>query len=104
MAELNTSGKKMKVLLKTMGQEKPVPSYKISGMKVAALKEPNTFLKLPDVFTQESIPVNKDNIPTEEDIRKWPYLKDIELTPIKRGYFVTDWCKCSKSLGAMEGY
>ncbi len=38
MTELNTSGRKVKVLLKTMGQEKPVPSYKISGIKMAALK------------------------------------------------------------------
>lgn len=36
MTELNISGKKVKVLLKTMGQEKPVPSYR---MEVAALKE-----------------------------------------------------------------
>lgn len=38
MTELNTSGKKVKVLLKTMGQEKPVHSYRISGMEVATLK------------------------------------------------------------------
>lgn len=69
MAELNASGKKMKVGSGTMVQEK------------VALKG-NTFLKLPDVFTQNSIPVTKDNIPKEEDIRKWHYLKDVELTPI----------------------
>lgn len=28
------------------------------------------------------MPVTKDNIPKAEDIRKWPYLKDVELTPI----------------------
>lgn len=27
------------------------------------------------------IPVTKENIPKEEDLRKWPYLSD-ELTPI----------------------
>jgi hypothetical protein len=82
MTELNARGKKVKVLLKTMGQEKPVTSYKIPGMEVAGLKG-NTFIQLPDVFSQESIPVCKDNIPTEEDLKEWPYLKDVELEPIE---------------------
>ena len=76
--ELNTTGKKVKVLLKTMGQEKPVPSFRISGMEVAALKG-SEFLKLPDVFSQMSIPTN---IPTEEDLKEWPYLKEVELESI----------------------
>ena len=38
MTELNARGKKVKVLLKTMGQEKPVTSYKIPGMEGAWLK------------------------------------------------------------------
>lgn len=81
MMELNTTGKKVKVLLKTMGQEKPVPSFRISGMEVAALKG-SEFLKLPDVFSQMSIPVTKNNIPTEEDLKEWPYLKEVELESI----------------------
>ncbi|KAK0139108.1 hypothetical protein N1851_024335 [Merluccius polli] len=59
-----------------------IASYKIPGMEVAGLKG-NTFSKLPDVFLQESIPVSKDNIPTEEDLKEWPYLKDVELEPIE---------------------
>lgn len=81
MAQLNATGKKVEILLKTMGQERPVTSYKLSGLEVAALKE-NTYLKLPDVYTQKSIPVTKDNIPKKEDLRKWPYLRDVDLTPI----------------------
>lgn len=64
MAELNASGKKMKVLLKTTGQE-PVPSYRLSGMEVAALKG-NTFLKLPGVFIQKSIPVTHQKMTLAE--------------------------------------
>lgn len=64
-----------------MGQEKLVASYRVSGLEVAALKE-NGFLELPDVYTQKSIPVTKDNIPTEKDIRKCSYLRDVDLTPI----------------------
>ena len=30
------------------------------------------------MFLQKSIPVAKDNIPTEEDLKKWPNLKKLE--------------------------
>lgn len=40
------------------------------------------FLKLPDVFTQTSIPVTYDNIPKDTNIKAWPYLKEVYLTPI----------------------
>lgn len=82
--QLNASGKKVQIMLKTMGQEKPVSSYRLSGLEVAALKE-NEYLKLLDVYTQQSIPVTKENIPKEEDLRKWSYLKGVELTPIDAG-------------------
>ena len=81
MTQLNAPGQKMDILLKTMGQEKYVSSHKISGLEVAALND-NKFLRLPDVYTQKSIPVTKDNIPKEEDLKKWPYLQEVELTPI----------------------
>lgn len=79
MMQLNANGQKVEILLRTMGQEKPVNSYKLSGLEVAALKE-NVYLKLPDVYTQKTIPVTKENIPKEEDLRKWPYLNGVELT------------------------
>lgn len=84
MMQLNASGKKVEIMLKTMGQERPVSSYKRFGMEVAALKQ-NEYLRLPDVYTQKVIPVTKENMPKEENLRKWPYLKDVELTPINAG-------------------
>ena len=66
-------------MLRTMGQEKPVSSYKISGMEVAALKG-NGYLKLPDVYTQ--IHPSPKKISQNEDIRKWPCLDEVDLTPI----------------------
>lgn len=53
-------------------------------MEVAGLNS-NTFLDLPDVYTQQSISVTIDNIPNEHDIRKWPYLKDVETAKIDAG-------------------
>ena len=53
MTGLNASGKKVKVLPKTMGLEKPVTSYNISGMEVAALKG-NMYIQLPDFCSCKS--------------------------------------------------
>ncbi|KAK0142765.1 hypothetical protein N1851_019297 [Merluccius polli] len=78
MQQLNANGRKQDILLRTMGQEKPVS---IGRLEVAALKG-NGYLKLPDVYTHKSIPVTQENIPKNEDIRKWPYLDEVDLTPI----------------------
>lgn len=43
------------------------------------------FLKLPDVYTHETIPVTTANIPQEEDIKKWPYLQKLDLACIDAG-------------------
>ena len=82
--KLHAPGNKTEIVLKTMLQEKTMSSYRISGLEVAALNS-NTFLKLPDVYTQKAIPVTRDNIPKEEDIRKWTYLNEVDLTPIDAG-------------------
>ena len=42
-------------------------------------------MDLPDVYTQRNIPVTKENIQSEDDIRKRLYLKDVELTQINAG-------------------
>lgn len=47
MTQLNAKGKKMWILLKMLGQEKPVTSYSITRLEVSGLNS-NTFLDLPD--------------------------------------------------------
>ena len=64
--QLCAAGKKTQILLKTMCQEKAVTTFKISGLEVAAL-DSDTFLKLPDVFTKQSLVIHKD-IPKPADI------------------------------------
>lgn len=59
MRELNAPGRKMDILLKTMGQEKTVSSYKLSGLEVASLKG-DSYL---------TIAVTKDNVPKMEDLK-----------------------------------
>lgn len=57
MRELNAPGRKMDILLKTMGQEKTVSSYKLSGLEVASLKG------------DSYLTITKDNVPKMEDLK-----------------------------------
>lgn len=82
--ELLAPNKRVNILLKTMNEEKTVTSYQVSGLEVAAL-DSDVFLKLPDVFTQKSIPVTHNNIPKLADIKQWPYLEEVNITPIDVG-------------------
>lgn len=64
-----------------MSQEKSVPSYVISGLEVSSLEE-NNFISLPEVYTQQSMPVDTCNIPTKKELSKWPYLSQVQLPRI----------------------
>lgn len=81
MRKLNVKGQKMEILLRTMGQEKPVKSYEVSGLEVGSVDN-KTFLELPKAYTQSKILVTRDNIPTQQDIQRWPHLKKIQLNEI----------------------
>lgn len=101
MRKFNDAGIKMDILLKTMGQEKTVSSYKISVLEVAALNG-EIYLTLPDVYTQRTIPVAKDNIPKMEDLKRWSFLMDVDLSPIEAGIGLLIGVNAPKSLGALE--
>lgn len=60
-----------------MGQERIVGSHVMVWKCLDCLKD--DFIKLPDVFTQKCMPVTKLNIPKQEDVDRWPYLRGIEL-------------------------
>ena len=78
LKKLNLQGKRTNILLRTMGQEKVVESQVITGLEVSKL-DGNQFVELPETYTQETIPVSKGNIPTQQDIEKWKYLNDIRI-------------------------
>ncbi|KAJ8406743.1 hypothetical protein AAFF_G00296590 [Aldrovandia affinis] len=81
MKWLHAKGWKTEILLRTMGQERLVKSYGLTGLEVTNL-EGTTHLNLPRVYTQDRIPVSKENIPTQNDLEKWPYLSGIQLDEI----------------------
>ena len=81
MRQLSPKARRTTILLRTMGQERPVRTYEISGLEISHL-DGSTYLDLPKVYTQAKIPVSKENIPTKKDLEKWPYLSRIQLDEI----------------------
>lgn len=53
----------------------------VLGLEVTELKC-NKFMPLPEVYSQRCMPVMKDNIPTQEDLKKWPYVSEVQLPQI----------------------
>lgn len=101
MQKLHLTGRKGRILLRTMGQEKVVSSNIVSGLEVAALEGDN-FLELPRAYTQELMPVNRGNIPTERDIKQWSYLRDVYLPQIDAGIELLIGTNVPKALEPLE--
>ncbi|KAL0151450.1 hypothetical protein M9458_053236 [Cirrhinus mrigala] len=81
MNQLNVRGRRTEILLRTMGQERPVKSYELTGLEVGSI-DGSVYIDLPKVYTQPKIPVSKENLLNILDLEKWPYLKEIELKRI----------------------
>lgn len=81
MNKLNLSGKKRQILLCTMGQERVVKSYVLTGLEVAGL-DSDQFCQLPCTYTQQKMPVNRSNIPHQNDLGRWPHLRNVHLPEI----------------------
>ena len=76
--ELNLHGKGTELVLTTMSSTKQVKSCLLRDLEVCGLEERN-FISLPKVYTQKTIPVTRENIPTQQDIDKWSYLQEVKL-------------------------
>ena len=78
MADLGVKGKKTSVTTKTLNGEVTNQSMVIEGLKVSKKNgKPNEWLQLPKTFTKPSLPVDKDDIATPTNIKKWTYLHGI---------------------------
>ncbi|KAI3375559.1 hypothetical protein L3Q82_003887 [Scortum barcoo] len=99
--KLGIEGKKTQILLRTMGQEKLQPSYHLSSLEICGLKE-NIYIDLPEIYTHKDIPVSKENIPVQEDLEKWPHLRDIELPQINADIGLLIGCNVHKAMEPWE--
>lgn len=101
MHALNVTGRQTNFLLRTMGQEKVVPTYLLRGLEVSGINE-DTFHRLPEVMTQKKMPVTSDNIVTQEDVLKWPYLSNVQVPSIEANVDLLIGTNASKLLEPWE--
>lgn len=81
MHQLNVKGRRTQVLLRTMGQERPIQSYELQELEISNLVGKG-YIELPEVYTQATIPASKESLLTQEDLERWPYLSGVQLTAI----------------------
>ena len=85
MKQLSASGKKIHINLTTLNNDDILtPCYKVSGMEVCGLNE-DCYISLPAVFTQVSLPVSREQIPSQEDIERWPHLSPVVVSSLQAG-------------------
>lgn len=99
MRRLNITGRKTSV--RTMNQVKPATSHHISGLEISSLDKDN-FMQLSDVFTHKTMPVSQHNIPRQEDLTQWPYLKTIKIHEIESDIDLLTGTNASKVLEPWE--
>ncbi len=100
--KLNIKGKPTRILLSTMGQDKPgeqklMNSFVISDLEVCGLED-TKFIDLPKVFTHSNIPVHVENIPKRSDIQKWSYLNEVRLPEIEADVGLLIGANCSRAM------
>ena len=81
MKALNVQGRKTKINLRTMVQEKIKDAHTIKGLEVCSL-DGDGMVELPPVLSQETLPVSKREIISNEDLKQWSYLKGLYLPRI----------------------
>ncbi|KAL4009415.1 hypothetical protein ACER0C_003267 [Sarotherodon galilaeus] len=101
MQNLNLVGKRTHFLLQTMGQEKVVSAHSLTGLEVSGLGS-NAFYELPEILTQERMPVTTDNFVKEEDLVRWPYLSKVQIPHIMANVDLLIGCNAPKLLEPWE--
>lgn len=99
--KLKAEGRRAKIHLRTMGLNKAVSSSIVKGLEISDLSSKH-FYNLPEVFTQKEMPVSPDNIIGEEELSKWPYLKDIQIPRIETNVDLLIGTKASKLMEPWE--
>ena len=81
VSRLNINGKATQIMLSTLTQSELVKSTIIQGLEVYDLEGKNA-IEIPKAYTQSKLPVGRADIPTQEEVEKWPHLRQIPLPRI----------------------
>ena len=78
MSQLGGDGKNLKLIIDTMGEMCQFNTKEVKGLQVSDLQGEN-LVNLPEVYTEQSMSVKDEHIPTNNDIKQWSHLKDVDL-------------------------
>ena len=107
--DLWITGRKLQLSLKTLTGEKSEDTITIDGLIVSGIDlkktRTNEWIELPRVYSKQSLPVEREEIATTNNIKKWDYFKSIsrEITQkdeIKIGMLIG--ANCMKALETLE--
>ena len=107
--DLQITGRKLQLSLKTLTGEKLEDTMAIDGLIVSGIDlkktRTNEWIELPRTYSKQSLPVEREEIATPNKIKKWDYLKSIsrEITQqddIEIGILIG--ANCMKALEPLE--
>ncbi|XP_078608417.1 uncharacterized protein LOC144880226 [Branchiostoma floridae x Branchiostoma japonicum] len=78
---LKTSGRKVKLMLNTINGSKEANTEVLEDLEVSDLGREN-IIPIATAYTQEKIPASKKNIISAEDLKDYPYLREVDLPEI----------------------
>ncbi|CAG2252827.1 unnamed protein product [Mytilus edulis] len=81
MQQLGANGKKTQITISTMGNTQTINTCAINGLQVSSLSMEH-MVDLPKVYTKENLPVSKEHIPTQREIKKWTHLESVDIPEI----------------------
>lgn len=82
MRQLDINGLKTKIPLTTLDKKDSlIDSFLVHDLEVTDLDE-NYIVKPPILYTREEIPVSKDDIPSQEDVDRWPHFDGVYLPTV----------------------
>lgn len=95
LKELGLEGTEVSPKLNTMHGKESIPLQKVEGLVVQRLDK--QVVELPKVYSRESIPARRNQIPTPEIARKWQHLTKIrdEIPSIQRDVEVSLLMGCN---------
>ncbi|XP_019633454.1 PREDICTED: uncharacterized protein LOC109476879 [Branchiostoma belcheri] len=79
--QLKSKGRETKLSLSTINGTKEVKSEVLGDLEVLDM-ERNNCIPIPTAYVQEKIPVSKERIISTEDLKAWPYLREVEMPKI----------------------
>jgi hypothetical protein len=82
-AELGATGRKTKLQVQTILEDQQVDSRVLKDLEISDMEGENT-IQLPDVYTQDKMPVSLEDAVTTSDITQWPYLHHVKLPDFRK--------------------